>query len=461
MTSIRNSMKVNASFLVIAGFTIIFHMMMPSLSVNILRNEAIPDFPDEISFVLSAKGEEPIESVQLEFGTDALACGQSTNRALPEDFAEGTSVDVEWTWNLRRTGPIPPGTKVWWRWILQDSSGNRTQTPVQELYFEDESHDWETLETESLILYWYAGDSPFAQNLIDAGEEALGRLLQMTGVEIDNKLRLYIYANSDEMQSATLFAPDWSGGLAFAEHSTVLAAIDPASLDWGKRVVAHELTHVIIGRYTFSCIESMPIWFNEGLAMNTEGELEDYYKVLLEDAINEDDLQSVRELGEIFSNDPTRARLAYAQSYSLVSFLIDEYGQEKMLSLLDAFRDGTPEDQALLNAIGLDRDGLEGAWREDMGAPPMKATPVTGPTPTRTPYPTFAPITGPMTQSSETPAIQETATSKPTLITSTPAPAKPPDTPLSGTSLVLMIVGAGGVCVLVAAVLILWRRLSH
>jgi hypothetical protein len=454
-------MKINSSFPTMAGLAIIFYMMMPPLSVNILRNEAIPDFPGEISFVLSAKGEEPIETVQLEFGTDALACGQSTNRALPEDFTEGTSVDVEWTWNLRRTGPIPPGTKVWWRWIIHDSSGISTQTPIQELYFEDESHYWESLETDSLILYWYSGDDQFARNLADAGEEALSRLLQMTGVEIDSKIHIYIYANSDEMQSATLFAPDWSGGLAFAEHRTVLAAIDPASLDWGKRVVAHELTHVIIGRYTFSCIESVPIWLNEGLAMNTEGELEDYYVTLLEDAIEDDDLQSVRELGEIFSNDPTRARLAYAQSYSLVSFLIDEYGQEKMLSLLDAFRDGMPEDPALMGTIGLDRDGLERAWREDMGAAPMKATPATGPTPTRSPYPTFAPIIGPVTQPSETPATQRTATIEPPTITSTPAPAEPSETPLSGTFLIFIIGGAGGACMLVVIGLILWRRVSH
>jgi hypothetical protein len=128
---------------------------------------------------------------------------------------------------------------------------------------------------------------------------------------------------------------------------------------------------------------------------------------------------------------------------------------------LDAFRDGSPEDQALINAIGLDRDGLERAWREDVGAAPMQVTPITGPTPTRTPYPTLAPITGPMTQPSETPAIQETATIESPTITATPALVEPSETPLSGTSLILIIGGVGGACMLVVIGLILWRRVSH
>jgi hypothetical protein len=454
--------KKNSIYPLMAGFAIISYMALPSLTINILHNEAIPNFPGEIQFALSAQGEEVIDSVQLEFGTDALTCGGSINRAIPEDFTEGTSVDVEWTWNLRRTGPIPPGTTVWWRWILEDSTGNNAETPTKELQFNDETYSWESLETDSLSLFWYYGSSDFAQSLIDAGEEALGRLMQMTGAEAQGKIRIYIYANSDEMQSATLFAPDWSGGLAFADYSAVLIAIDPTRAEWGKRALAHELTHVIIGRHTFSCIESVPIWLHEGLAMKTEGELEEYYAVLLANAIDEDRLQSVRELGEIFSNDPERASLAYAQSYSLVSFLIDKYGQEKMLSLLDTFRDGTPEDKALINVFGLDRNGLERAWREYIGAAPMKATPSVGPTPTRTPYPTFAPITGPEIKPSQTSAIQATVHIEPSpTITSTPSQGGQTESTLSGTSLIVVIGGTGGAFMLLLAGFVLWHRRIH
>ena len=435
---------------------------IPVLTITILHNDAIPSYPNEILFRLSARGDVLIDSVELEFGTDALACGQSVNRAIPEDFTPGTTIEAEWTWNLRRTGTIPPGTNVWWRWILQDSTGDTVETPVQSLQFTDTLHPWRSLETDSLIIYWYFGEEDFAENLADAGEQALEDLQQMTGVQIEDKIRVYVYADSEEMQAATLFAPDWSGGRAFSDFNTVLAAIDPSSLAWGKRVVPHELAHVVIGRYTFSCIESLPIWLNEGLAEKAEGEQRDYYAVLLQDAIEDNTLQSVRELGEIFSNDPERASLAYAQSHSLVSFIFDQFGQEKLLSLLDAFRDGTPEDQALMGVFGLDRDGLEAAWRESVGAAPMKATPVVGPTPTRTPYPTFAPITGPEIAPSETPSVEAMAQMEPSPIV---APTQPPadlqDTSLSSVSIILIASGFGIVLVFFILWLLLRRRRSR
>jgi len=426
------------------GITILYLLILPAIAITIQHNEGIPSYPDEILFRLAARGDAQIDSIELEFGTDALACGQSINRAIPDDFIPGAAVETDWTWNLRRTGPIPPGTNVWWRWIIRDSNNDVFETPVQSLKFTDTLYPWKTLETDAIALYWYYGEDTFAKTLIDTGEQALRDLMEMTGVQIDGKIRIYVYSNSEEMQSATLFAPEWSGGLAFPRYSTVLLAIEPTHLDWGKRVLSHELAHVVIGRYTFSCIESVPIWLDEGLAMEAEGEPRDYHTELLLEAIEENNLQSLRELGEIFSNDPDRASLAYAQSQSLVSYLIDRYGQEKILSLLDAFRDGIPEDRALMRVLGVDRDGLESGWRESVGGAPMKATPVVGPTLTRTPYPTFAPITGPEISPSETPPPENTAQIEPSpIVTPTQAIIEEQDTPLSDTAVILIFSGAG------------------
>jgi len=454
-------MNKNTTTSVITGTAILCLITLPVLAITILQNDGIPSFPDEILFRLSARGDTQIDSVELEFGTDALSCGQSVNRAIPEDFTPGASIETEWTWNLRRTGPMPPGTNVWWRWILRDSAGDTVETPVQSLEFTDTLYPWRILETESLMIYWYFGEEDFAQSLADAGEKALEDLQGMTGVQMQDKIRVYVYANSEEMQSATLFAPDWSGGLAFSDFNTVLTSIDPSQMDWGRRVVSHELAHVVIGRYTFSCIESVPIWLDEGLAMKTEGEQREYYAGLLQEAIEHDTLQSVRELGEIFSNDPERARLAYAQSYSLVSFIFDQYGQEKLLSLLDAFRDGTPEDQALENVYGVDRDGLETVWRESVGADPMEATPVLGPTPTRTPYPTFAPIIGPEIQPSETPSVEAMAQMKPSPTDTPTQPASSQqNSPLSSISIIIAS-GAGVILVILIVWVLLRRRRSR
>ena len=59
-----------------------------------------------------------------------------------------------------------------------------------------------------------------------------------------------------------------------------------------------------------------------------------------------------------------KSSLSYAQSYSLVEFLITSYGQGKMLELLNTFKQGSSYDGALEKVYGFDMDGLNTLWRD-------------------------------------------------------------------------------------------------
>ena len=64
-----------------------------------------------------------------------------------------------------------------------------------------------------------------------------------------------------------------------------------------------------------------------------------------------------------------------------------------MTELLTALRDAKPIDDALLEVYGFDTDGLDSAWRESVGAPPLLVAQATAmPTPTH--VPTYVPISG-------------------------------------------------------------------
>lgn len=378
---------------------------LPSTAVSIDQNTATVQFPESIIFRLHASSDTVIESVTLEYGTDALACGESASRAVPEDFEPTNEVEVEWTWNLRRAGTLPPGTVVWWRWILQDDAGVITTTEQQSLVFIDDQFSWQSLTSGNLTLLWYAGSSDFASQLLEAGVDALTLLEDMTGVAMERPVQVYIYASSEEMQAATLFSPDWGGGRAFPRFGKIIIGVSPSILSWGMDTMAHELSHVVIGDYTFSCVDRTPIWVDEGLATYIEGELEPYMASLLEEAIQQDTLLSTKEVGEIFSSDPDLARLAYAQSFSLVQFLLETRDPGLMLDLLSTFKEGYSEDKALEEVYGISLDGLEIAWREWLGAEPMEGSASVDAEPTATLYPTLAPITGPVTESTITPTV--------------------------------------------------------
>src|SRR5512139_1351905 len=99
-------------------------------TITVTQNQATPDFPDTISFHLEASSPAEIDSVELEVRTDALACGQSATRIVPDDFQAGQSVSVDWIWELRRTGAVPPGATVSWRWVI--GAGAETYTTPEE-----------------------------------------------------------------------------------------------------------------------------------------------------------------------------------------------------------------------------------------------------------------------------------------------------------------------------------------
>ena len=69
---------------------------------------------------------------------------------------------------------------------MTDAAGEVHNTPEKEITFTDESVNWRTLETDSLLLHWYVGDSAFAGELLDAGETALDDLILLTCCSINS-----------------------------------------------------------------------------------------------------------------------------------------------------------------------------------------------------------------------------------------------------------------------------------
>jgi hypothetical protein len=157
---------------------------------------------------------------------------------------------------------------------------------------------------------------------------------------------------------------EWTGGVAYTRYGIIAIGIAPTNIGWGKRAIAHELAHLVVSQMTLNPYNELPTWLDEGLAMYAEGELESEFASSLEGAIDNDSLISVQSLCSPFSSFADRASLGYAQSYSLVEYLISSYGQGKMLELLNTFKEGSGYDAALEAVYGFDMDTMDSLWRE-------------------------------------------------------------------------------------------------
>jgi len=377
-------------------------------ATQVIDDQPTLNFPDRITFQAAITSDTPITSVVLEYGTETLTCGTVIAKAFPQ-FTPGTTVNPAWTWEMKQSGSLPPGATIWWRWRYVDSSGQEFATEQKTVTWLDDIHDWQTVTSGPISLHWYSGDQAFAEDLLAAAGTGLARLQTDAGLQPEKPIHLYIYANTEDMKDAILYEPSWTGGMAYPEHDIVIIGISPRDLEWGRSTIAHELTHVLVGHLTFSCLGDVPTWLNEGLAVYSEGELGSASQAQLDQAIRSDQLLTVRSLSAGFSEVPDKAYLSYSQSYSIVKFLIETYGQEKMNALLAALRDGATIDDALRDIYGFDVEGLEDAWRAAVGAAPRPASAQATAQPTPTFVPTYIPYAGAPLAITPTPFVVPTS----------------------------------------------------
>jgi hypothetical protein len=350
-------------------------------------------FPNTATFSATLSSSADITSVTLEYGTKQLTCGDVIAKAFPE-FTPAPQVNVEWTWDMRQSGSLTPGASIWWRWHYVDKNGKDVVSDTQTATWIDSKHNWQTITTDFLRLHYYGIDKTVAQDLLEAGGESLTRNAQQAGLKPDAPIDIYIYSTYQDLQDAILFEASWTGGQADAASNLVIVGLAEANHEYDRNTVIHELTHVLIGHFTFSCLNDLPTWLVEGLAVFSEGQLDPSSQIQFDEAVQKNDLLTVRSLSGGFSEEYSKATLSYSESYSLVKFLTETYGQEKMTSLLATMRDGAAIDDALTQVYGFDVDGLDVAWRKAIGAAPgtVSAQPTAQPTPTF--VPTIVPISG-------------------------------------------------------------------
>ena len=330
--------------------------------LTILDNSTQVEFPARLSFNVSARSNVDITDIRLHYMVDRASFAQVTSEVYIE-FVPTTTVDISWALEMVKIGGLPPGSSVDYWWTVEDAEGNKAQTSPLRVQFDDIRYAWYSLTEGKITLYWYEGKESFAQELMATAQQALERLVEDTGAYLKKPVTLYIYADARDLRGAMIYPQEWTGGVAFTRHGTIAIGIAPGNLSWGKRAIAHELAHLVIHQMTFNPYSDLPTWLDEGLAMHAEGMLGPEFTTHLNRAIAENSLISVRSLSSPFSAYTEESLLGYAQSYSLVEFLITNRGQDKMLELLNTFRQGSSCDAALEKVYNFDTEGLDTLWR--------------------------------------------------------------------------------------------------
>jgi len=185
----------------------------------------------------------------------------------------------------------------------------------------------------------------------------------------DRKVMVYFAATRDTYQRLT-GRPDWSGGASSLRERKIYLFKSPEAMG----IFTHELTHIYFDGF-FAPDRESPLWLSEGVATYIQS-ARGYYSPdwlrhnleLLEKGggYRLDDLIRIEDLQDA---DGDSVRLWYAQSYSLVRFLMRMKAGESFYIFCKNIKEGLPAHRALYQAYGMPYNklsALEYAWRYDL-----------------------------------------------------------------------------------------------
>lgn len=338
-------------------------MAFAQIGITVFENGAQHTFGQELTFALSAAGETSITSVALLWQVS----GDERTRVETPIFAPGRQVNVTFRVDLAAQPLLPFRSITYW-WQIEADGGQSLTTERQSLFYDDNRFAWQSTSANGVSVHWVAGGLAFGQAAADVAAVSLPRANRNIGAPLPARLDIYLYPALQDLQSALrLVGREWIGGHADPALGTVLLAVPPgpeAGLQL-QRDLPHELTHVLVYQRTQPAYASVPSWLDEGLAVMSESMPDSAYSLALQEAVQSGALIPVADLCGPFPDSPTQATLAYAESASLVAYILDRWGSARLSALLDAYADGASCEGGVQRVLGSSLAGLQAGWQAD------------------------------------------------------------------------------------------------
>jgi hypothetical protein len=131
-----------------------------------------------------------------------------------------------------------------------------------------------------------------------------------------------------------------------------------------RATVAHELCHLLLHRNIKS--DFLPKWLDEGIAQWVAGSadiLDIDERDLLRQATISGNLLPLDSISVRFPEQPAALSLSYEESRSFVEFIVHEYGEGKLLAVLEGLHRERTVAQAVSENLPIGLSTLERNWR--------------------------------------------------------------------------------------------------
>ncbi|GMU41087.1 MAG: hypothetical protein AMXMBFR23_19530 [Chloroflexota bacterium] len=358
-----------AGALAVLGAVLAFSLVMPVAAAEVQTSNRSVVTADPMSVVFQLRVAAP----------GGLRAAVVNYRVLNPEGNVGGSVRPEvtatGTQELRATlltnngeRYIPVGSQFVYSWELTDADGTVHTLPEESFTFLDGRYQWQERTEGDVTVFWYGNSDQQAALALQATADAITDMETLLQVQMPYPVRLVVYRSESEGEMAqrprggSFDSQVVTGGARVA--TDLLHVYD--ALGGFVDVTRHEAAHLVTKVAGDGPFTSIPSWLDEGVAVYAQNDPGAGYRGAVETAIRLDRTLRLRSLaGPV--NEASQVNIFYGQSWAVVKFMIDSYGEEAFAEVFRIVKAGQPIDAALGEVYGLNQDTLYNAWRESVG----------------------------------------------------------------------------------------------
>jgi len=370
-------------------------------TITVIEQGVENQFPDGLRFHLEAQSSSPIEEIRVY----VRKLGQSSRSVYRTvEFEPGERISGEALFQSKTANEfIPTGTRLSYYFDIRTSDGQRLETEPQVLVYLNRGLDWDSVSDGLINVYFYHHTSQSeerARQVLEVAADTYAKMGPILGVELTEPMNLVVYSDYEDMRLAlppsSQVAQRHLRTLGQA-HTTERTLLVDGSNDVfiGDNVLsttAHEFTHLLVADAAGSAYGQVHTWLNEGLAVYSEGDNTEF-DIYARTAIRNDAVPPLTSL-RTYAGTPEETLRNYGLGHSVVTYMLDTYGQDPMTALFASIRTLHNFEKALEAAYGLTIMELDNEWRGSLGLSPRElstpALPAFQAIPTRRPTPTPA-----------------------------------------------------------------------
>ena len=320
-------------------------------------------YPDEVVFTLEAEAASRIVEVVLYY----RLARQSVKVYGYPVFTPSTRVSTNFRLKTGGAGYLPTGLDIEYYYRIVDELGNTLETQRHSLEYSDPGYAWQELRQGELVVLWHDLPEENVREVVANVGRRLEEVKSVLGIVTAPPMKAVILNDRREADrglptvSGAATQGHLYGGFAFRSYDLFVLV----SLSEGG--IVHEATHLMVHEAVDSPLARVPDWLNEGLATYFEARSQGPEPALAR-AARDGDLVNLAAMNAV-PGRPEAVRVFYAKSRSVVTYLIDTYGPERMTSLLRAINGGSRIDAAVREVYGVSLGELDDRWREDVIGP--------------------------------------------------------------------------------------------